>query len=107
MHPDLDEFLERVLAPIEPVSKSIGRVVVEPDYDTEPDDRDADSLRTELTACIAALPAVSEPITSPHGREVKIDTRYSVLGKYLRHITLHRDTVEGAWVEVAPPGNWI
>ena len=30
-----------------------------------------------------------------------------LLNKYVRSITLHQDKLDGSWVEVAPPGNWI
>ncbi len=107
MHPDLDEFLERILACVQPISNSVGRVVVEPDYDTQPEERDASALAKQLTECIAAQAGLAEPIASPQGREVPIGAEYPLLKRYLRRIMLHSDTVEGAWVEVAPPGNWI
>jgi hypothetical protein len=46
-------------------------------------------------------------LASLEGYEVHIPDDQPLLGKYLRSITLHQDAVEGAWVEVAPPGNWI
>ena len=107
MHPDLDEFLERVFAPVQPVSKSIGRVVVEPDYETGPDENDTQALAAELAQCIADRFNPAEPITSTEGLDVAIGREFGLLKKYLRRITLHSDTVEGAWVEVVPPGNWI
>lgn len=98
MHPDLDDFLESAFESVQPVSSAIGRVVVEPDYDAAPDPRDASELANQLTDCLRGqiLPG-----------NVEIDIKYALLRKYLRRISLHPEKVEGSWVEVEPPGNWI
>lgn len=103
----LEDFLVSAFASVDPVSKAIGRVVVEPDYEVAPDDGDAGELAAQLTEVLRGQPAASDDLASRGGLELKIDEQHPVLRKYLRRITLHADTVEGSWVEVAPPGNWI
>ncbi len=98
MHPDLDDFLESAFRSVQPVSPAIGRVVVEPDYDIAPDPHDAAELADQLADCLRGQ--------TPPG-DVEINSKYPLLKKYLRHISLHADAVEGSWVEVEPPGNWI
>jgi len=107
VHPDLEDFLANAFASVEPVSKAIGRVVVEPDYAVAPDDGDASELAAQLTEVLRGQLTAGDDLASRGGAELKIDDKHPVLRKYLRRITLHADTVEGSWVEVAPPGNWI
>ncbi|HEY7210278.1 MAG TPA: hypothetical protein VH477_08400 [Bryobacteraceae bacterium] len=105
MHPDLEDFLEEAFGGVQPTASAIGRVVVEPDYDAAPDERDRDRLARELNECLHAQPAPTEIPGS--GTELPIDSKYAVLKKYLRKISLYPEPVEGSWVEVSPPGNWI
>ncbi len=108
MHPDLELFLEEAFQSVQQTSPEIGRVVVEPDYDVAPDPQDSGQLASELLQCLC----VKRTLTAKHlqraeGYDVEIPGAYRVLRKYIRRVTLHADTVEGEWVEVAPPGNWI
>jgi hypothetical protein len=107
MKPDLEFFLEQTFDPVEPTSPEIGRVIVEPDYETSYDAAEATSLRKQLIACLAAQSPKAKDLSAPGGYEVHSMNKYPVLAKYIRRITLHKDTVEGPWIEVAPPGNWI
>ena len=99
MNPGLEFYLESIFDSIEPTSDAIGRVVVEPDYDVEECDEDRDRLREELVAF------VREQRVETH--EAKPSEKYAVLRRYVRNVSLHRDRIQGPWVEVAPPGNWI
>ena len=107
MHPDLEFFLEKAFEGVAPTSPEIGRVVVEPDYDIAPQANDAGNVASELVQCIGEAAPDGDRLASPDGYEVDIPGVYRVLRKYVRRITLHADKVEGDWVEVAPPGNWI
>lgn len=107
MHPDLENFLEFALSSIPPTSPDIGRVVVEPDYEAEPSESDVPALRDELLACLREQYPDKTVLASHQGFELKTPANYKLLAKYIRSITLHADKIEGAWVEVAPPGNWI
>ncbi len=98
MHPDLEDFLECTFEDVVQSSSNTGRVVVEPDYDVAPDPLDARQLANQLTDCLRDQ--------KPPG-EVAIDSKYGLLKKYLRRISLHADSVEGSWIEIEPPGNWI
>ena len=98
MHPDLEFFLEDALDSIQPSIPGIGRVIVEPDYDAEPDESEKEALRSAFVEFIQVHPASGE-IGIPAGQ--------GVLSKYLRRVTLKREPLQGSWVEVAPPGNWI
>ncbi len=107
MNLELEDFLERSLASVQPVAQGIGRVVVEPDYDVDFVEEDAAKLPGELTGCIRDQRTDLLALQSPNGFEVEISPKHALLKKYVRRITLHADGVEGPWVEVAPPGNWI
>ncbi len=98
MHPDLEFFLEEAFADIQPIVPDIGRVVVEPDYDATPLPEDKAVVAEELTQMIREYPNSGERAVPPSLR---------TLAKYIRRVTLRRDSLEGSWVEVAPPGNWI
>ncbi|SRR5579875_1489535 len=104
MHPELEAFLEKAFASVQPTSPGIGRVVVEPDYNAEPDAKDAHRLAGELVQQLRQVSLDKNAIASHQGQTVETS---GLLRKYIRRITLHADTVEGDWVEVAPPGNWI
>ena len=107
MHPELEDFLTGAFASVEPVSKAIGRVVVEPDYEVTPQEGDARELAAQLTDFLRAQAPAGDELHTREGVEMKIDGKHPVLRKYLRKLTLHADTVKGAWIEIAPPGNWI
>lgn len=107
MHPDLEDFLEQAFTDIAPTDPAIGRVVVEPDYDAEPEGKDAGHLASELLQCLREVDASVVAGSGHEGYVVETPGAYRVLGKYVRRITLYPDKLEGEWVEVAPPGNWI
>jgi hypothetical protein len=106
MNPDLEFFLESAFDPIQPTSSSIGRVVVEPDYDVDPEG-DPSQLTAELVDYLRTVSPDPAALATHDGYEVSVPSQYKGLSKYIRTITLHADGVEGAWIEVAPPGNWI
>ncbi len=107
MHPDIESFLEDAFSSVQPTSPKIGRVVVEPDYEADPDPADASLIAAQLADCIAAQPINEKALASVRGFDIAIGREYPSLAKYLRCITLHAAGAGGAWVEVAPPGNWI
>jgi hypothetical protein len=107
VNPQLEFFLERAFESVAATSPEIGRVVVEPDYDANPSNRDAGDLAQQLRELVSGQSPDAAALASPQGYHVAIPADKPLLRKYLRSVTLHRDRVEGAWVEVAPPGNWI
>jgi hypothetical protein len=107
MDPSLEFFLEDAFGSVQPSSPTIGRVVVEPDYDRSPDPQDRESLASQLAECIQRESPSARELTSVQGFEIKTLKQYSTLSKYLRSITLHKAPSERPWVAVAPPGNWI
>jgi hypothetical protein len=107
MHPDLEQFLEDAFASVQPSSPAIGRVVVEPDYDVAPDPKDAGNLASELVQCLREAKIDKTALASHEGFEIQIPSAYRLLHRYVRSVTLHANTIEGEWIEVAPPGNWI
>ncbi len=98
MHPDLEFFLEEAFDDIEPAVAGIGRVIVEPDYDAAPAASDKEKLVGEL---LDLLKDHAGP------GEFDVPPGLKVLSKYVRRVTLRSDTLDGPWVEVAPPGSWI
>lgn len=104
MHPELEFFLEKAFASVQRTSPDIGRVVVEPDYNAAPDAKDADRLASELVQRLRDASVDKNALAGHEGQAIEPS---GLLQKYIRRITLHADTVEGDWIEVAPPGNWI
>lgn len=107
MNPDLEFFLENAFQSVKPTSDKIGRVVVEPDYDVDFSPADAEPLKQELVAFLSKQTPDPAALGSHEGFEAPAPDPASLLGKYIRAITLHADDVDGPWIEVAPPGNWI
>ena len=107
MNPEIEFFLEKAFGSVQPTSAEIGRVVVEPDYEVSPSQRDAGHLASELIQCVQEQTLDPAALSSHDGLEIEIPGGYRLLKKYVRRITLHQDKPDGAWVEVAPPGNWI
>ncbi len=107
MHPDLESFLEDALARVTPTSSQIGRVVVEPDYEADPDAADAEPVADQLTECLQSQVLNPELLASHDGQEIKAASCEALIHKYIRRITLHAEQVKGNWIEIAPPGNWI
>jgi|SRR3954464_15049183 hypothetical protein len=107
MNPDLEIFLQDVFNEVQSSSPAIGRVVVEPDYESGSTDADPEELRRELARLLSMQhPDVPALATHP-GIEVQISGVYPELAKCVRRIFLHGDKAEGPWIEVAPPGYWI
>lgn len=107
MNPSLEFFLTNAFTSVQPTSDQIGHVVVEPDYDISPADKDAGPLAAELTRYLHEQPVDPHRAASPEGYAIDIPSRYQLLSKYLRKITLFREPLAGSWVAVEPPGNWI
>ena len=107
MHPDLEFFLEDAFRPVAQTSAEIGRVVIEPDYEVEPDPKDAGHLASELLQLVREASIDSKALASHDGQQIDIPGPYRLLRKYIRRVTLHANVLEGDWVEVASPGYWI
>jgi len=107
MNPDLEFFLEKTIGGVAPTSPEIGRVVVEPDYDVAPDTQDADRLGIEFVRILRESKPDKAAMATLEGQEIRIPEFCPLIRKYIRRVTLHADKVEGDWIEVAPPGNWI
>jgi hypothetical protein len=107
MNPETETFLDNAFRSIQPTSPEIGRVVVEPDYEVSPSEGDATGLQSELLESLREQSLDPAALASHDGFELKISSRYVLLTKYIRRVTLHQDKLDGSWVEIAPPGNWI
>jgi hypothetical protein len=107
MNTNVEFFLEDAFASLQPTSPAIGRVVVEPDYESAPAADDLQKVRGELSELLSVQNPQQSELQSQNGFEIKVPSRYQLLSKYVRRITLHADSVEGDWIEVAPPGYWI
>jgi hypothetical protein len=107
MHPELEFFLESAFDGVRPSLPNVGRVVVEPDYDLSPDEDEKQKLTEELEQLLSTQTVNPSAVSSSEGQALAIPGSLKTLSKYVRSVTLHADSVEGAWIEVAPPGNWI
>ena len=107
MNPDLEDFLEAAFAAIQPTASAIGRVVIEPNYETDSAQSDAAPLSQELVRLLREQSLDSASLASTAGVEVFIPDRYPLLQKYVLRLELHANKLDGSWVEIAPPGNWI
>ena len=107
MDPQLEFFLEDAFKSVARTSPHIGRVVVEPDYDTSPVPQDREQLTRELIDCIQERAPDTNALACPQGWSIEIEKKHTLLAKYVRKITMHEAPAEHPWIEVAPPGNWI
>ena len=107
MNPDLEFFLESAFENIQQSLPHVGRVVVEPDYETSYADDDQQKLAEQLKELLKSQTVGATALSSVDGQAIDIPTKLEPLSKYIRSITLHAEPVEGPWIEVAPPGNWI
>ena len=107
MYPELETFLDETFGGIEATTGAIGRVVVEPDYDTQPNPQEKQQLSDGLLQFIREQPPNPAAMASPQGFEVTVPKDRGLLSKYVRRITFHADRLEGPWVEIEPPGSWI
>jgi hypothetical protein len=107
MNPDLEFFLEDAFAPIKQSFPEVGRVVVEPDYNAKFIPEDAQPLCQELRELLDRQKPSGASLHSHDGFEATIGDDYPLLQRYVRRVVLHSDEINGDWVEVMPPGNWI
>jgi hypothetical protein len=107
MNPDIEDFLEAAFTSVQPISASIGRAVIEPDYESTLATGDSQQLRSQLIELLSSQVVDEIALKSQNGFEVQIPSSYQLLSSYIRRITLHADNVEGDWIEIAPPGYWI
>jgi hypothetical protein len=77
----------------------VGRVSVDPIL--IPDEAERTALADELLRLIRQETA--KPLNLPkQGYDIPITDTYPLLKKYLRAVTLHRDTAIGSWIQVLP-----
>src|SRR3954452_2999555 len=107
MNPELEIFLQDVFTEVQSNSSAIGRVVVEPDYESGSTSADPEELRRELARLLSRQHPDMTALTTHPGVEVQIPGEYPELAKCVRRLFLHADKAEGPWIEVAPPGYWI
>ena len=108
MNPDIEQVLQDAFKTIESTNPAIGRVLVEPEYESESTQFDTAELRNELAGLLASLSGLDGAVLRSHdGLEVEQLGERPALKSLVRRITLHADSADGPWIEVAPPGNWI
>jgi hypothetical protein len=101
------KFLASVFAQIRSTSPLIGKVLIEPREDVQPEDSDHNELASELTRLLQEQSPGSE-WNWRQGITVAIPERYQYLKKYVRSITLRQDkcTPGAPWVQVEPFGTY-
>ena len=99
-------MLEEALESIQPVSTAVGRVAVEPDYESGLTAADVPQIKAELEKLLNSLQLAPEDIASHDGQDVKF-SESPMLSRFVRKISLHGGEADKPWVEVVPPGNWI
>lgn len=107
MNPEIETFLQEAFKNLQPSVQGVGRVVVEPDYESTAPLQDADQLTNELTRLLSKQNVDVIALQSHTGFEIDDLTRYAHLQTLVRRVILHADSAETSWVEVLPPGNWI
>ena len=108
MNPDLEDHLQNAFKTLQPTNPAIGRVVVEPEYESEASPAAPEVLLSELKDLLTAFQL-------PEGHELPVHAGEQVSGldkcphlkEIVRRVSLHGDREDGPWVEVAPPGYWI
>lgn len=108
MNPDIENFLQDALKNLPPSVQGVGRVVVEPDYDSTAELQNPQGLIVEFVRLLNAQRVDMVALMSHVGFEVDDFSRYPRVASLVRRISLHADAAaDGPWVEVAPPGYWI
>ncbi len=107
MNPDIEDFLQDAFKDLKPNVQGVGRVLVEPDYESTAALENADQLTAEMRKLLSAQRVDLVDLKSHTGFEVDDLSKYPNLQKLVLRISLHEDAAEGPWIEVAPPGNWI
>lgn len=106
MNPEIEPMLEEAFESIEPVSTSVGRVAVEPDYDSGLSAGDVPQIKQELEKLLSSVQLSPDAIASHEGQTVNFSGSLT-LSRFVRKISLHGGEADKPWVEVVPPGNWI
>lgn len=106
MNPEIETMLEDAFEPIQPVSTTVGRVAVEPDYESGLTPAETPQIRAELEKLLQGVKLSATDIASHDGQNIDFSGS-SLLSRYLRKISLHGGEADTPWVEVVPPGNWI
>ena len=71
MNPEIEPMLEEALESIQPVSTAVGRVAVEPDYESGLTAADVPQIKAELEKLLNSLQLAPEDIASHDGQDVK------------------------------------
>jgi hypothetical protein len=100
----LESFLEQAFGSIAPLFTAKSHVTVTPYYSTIANPSDRSELTQELVRCLRDHPPGSDAFRSPQGCDIEISGVYPLLKKYLRRITLRKDSRIGAWIRVLPSG---
>lgn len=106
MNPEIEPLLEEKLASLAPTSNLVGRVSVEPDYESGLTATDIQQLRTELEEVLSTVPVSADAINGHDGQTVDFKA-FPTLTRFIRKISLHGGDAVEPWVDVVPPGNWI
>ena len=99
-------MLEDAFESIQPFTTSVGRVAVEPDYESGMTAADVPNIKSELEKLLGGLQYSAQAIASHDGQDVDFRGS-STLARFVRKISLHGGEADKPWVEVVPPGNWI
>lgn len=107
MNPDIETFLQDAFKDIQPSVQGVGRVRVEPDYESDAVLEKPEAFAAELRKAVSVQKVDLLALGSHTGFEIDDMSKFPLLQKLVLRIALHGDGAEGPWVEVAPPGNWI
>lgn len=106
MNPEIEPMLEEAFESIQPVSTAVGRVAVEPDYESGLSADDVPQIKAELEKLLQCVQLSAGAIASHDGQDVSFTTSPTLM-RFVRKISLHGGEADKPWVEVVPPGNWI
>jgi hypothetical protein len=107
MKPQIENFLQEALKNVSPQVQGVGRVVVEPDYDSDAPLQQPEELAAEFQRLLRSQRVDLVALMSHVGFEVEDLSSFPRVASLVRRISLHSDSAEGPWIEVAPPGSWI
>lgn len=106
MNPEIETLLEDGLCSLQPTSDAVGRVSIEPDYESEFGAADLPQLRAELEEVLNTAPVSAKAVKEHDGQELDF-AAFPTLTRFVRKIALHGGATATPWIEVIPPGNWI
>ena len=81
-------------------------MTVHPNYNQPVSTSDSARLAQEIANCIRDAKPDAAALESPQGFDIAEFYSYPLLKKYVRTVILYKTQASGAWIQIAPPGDY-